>query len=479
MNSATRTSNFTYIRVVIVVVAMGLGAPLGFAQTQNSKQQGQQAAKPQAQSQTAAASPCGPAGASGSASSQSAANASAAVKNAANAVSNLGSLFGKKKPAQPANQGGNQAPNQAANQSADASASCDPTVNAAAGAAAGVGSTVDSVESLGGSAAGGSSATPGAAAAQPGGTARAPGAPAAPGAPRAVTAPAAKGTANSAALPAASAAATSAPATNQPAAPAASAPALDSSTPPNFSKLPDINGIQLGMTNDQVLAKIKALYPAAQGTTVQLSYFKFEKTADKPWVNYVSVNVVPNPCAGQCQEQVTVVFNGPPDEPRVVSVTRSLGFEAGKRTTVANIKAALLQKYGQQPGFSNAQTMSWIFDEQGNPLNDPKFNGQQCAGIILYTALAGGSLSNPNIIRGPSGTLTDSDVKNPCASGVHVKADVFAQADGLVYSLGVTMSENSYAMRAFVHELTYTQNMANQEQQQKIKKAQDTAAPTL
>jgi hypothetical protein len=191
------------------------------------------------------------------------------------------------------------------------------------------------------------------------------------------------------------------------------------------------------------------------------------------------VNVVPNPCAGQCQEQVTVVFNGPPDEPRAVSVTRSLGFEAGKRTTVANIKAALLQKYGQQPGFSNAQTMSWIFDEQGNPLNDPKFNGQQCAGIILYTALAGGSLSNPALIRGPIGELTQSDLKNPCQSGVHVKADVLAQADGLVYALNVTMSENSYAMRAFVHELAFTQNMANQEQQQKIKKAQETAAPTL
>lgn len=164
---------------------------------------------------------------------------------------------------------------------------------------------------------------------------------------------------------------------------------IDSSAPPNFSKLPDINGIQLGMTNDQVLAKIKALYPAAQGTTVQLNYFKFEKTADKPWIEYVQVNVVPNPCFAQCQEEVRIQLNGPPDDPRVISVTRSLGFEEGKRTTVANIKAALLQKYGQRPSFSNAQTMSWIFDEQGNPLNDPQFNGQQCAGIILYTALPG------------------------------------------------------------------------------------------
>jgi hypothetical protein len=451
--SSARSSRFVHVHVVIVIfAAIGLGVSLGFAQTQNSKQQGQQAAKPQAQSQTAATSPCGPTGTSGSAANQSAANASAAVKNAASAVSNLGSIFGKKKAAQPATQGANQP----ANPSADASAACDPTVKAAAGAAAGVASTVDSVESLGGPATAGSGATPGAA-----------------------TTPAGKGAASSAAPPAASAAATSAPATKQPAATNGSAPALDSSAPPNFSKLPDSNGFQLGMTNDQVLAKLKALYPAAQGTTVQLNYFKFEKTADKPWIEYVQVDVVPNPCGGQCQEEVRILFNGPPDEPRVISVTRSLGFEAGKRTTVANIKAALLQKYGQPSSPGTAQTLNWIFDEQGNPLNDPKFTGQQCAGIVLYTALAGGSLSSPTLIRGPIGVLTQSDLKSPCGSGVHVKADVFAQADGLVYSLGLTMSENSYAMRAFVHELDFTQNIANQEQQQKIKKAQDTAAPTL
>jgi hypothetical protein len=466
MNSATRISRSIYVRMVIVVVAMGVGASLGFAQSQP-------AAKPQAQSQTAAASPCSPAGASGSATSQSAANASAAVKNAANAVSNLGSLFGKKKPAQPANQGGTQA----ASQSADASAACDPTVNAAAGAAAGVASTVDAVEGI--PAAAGTSATPGAAAAQPGGAARAPGAPAAPGAARVATTPAAKASATSAAPPAASAAATSAPATSQPAAAAGSAP-WDSSAPPNFSKLPDVNGIQLGMTNDQVLAKIKALYPGSPpNTTVTLGYVNFEKTADKPWLGSARVFVLGDTCGPQCQEEVNITFNGRPDEPRAISVMRSLSFEEGKRTTVANIKAALLQKYGQRPVYSDAQVMSWIFDEQGNPLNDPKFNGAQCAGVILGGGGAPASMSNPNLIRGVSGILTDSDLKTPCASGVHVKADVLAQADGLVYALNVTMSENSYAMRAFVHELAYTQNVANQEQQQKIKKAQDTSAPTL
>lgn len=234
------------------------------------------------------------------------------------------------------------------------------------------------------------------------------------------------------------------------------------------------------MTNDQVLAKVKALYPGSPpNTTVTLGYVNFEKSADKPWLGSVIAVVVPNPCGGQCQEEVRITFNGRPDEPRATSVMRSLAFEEGKRTTVANIKAALLQKYGQRPVYSDAQVMSWIFDEQGNPLNDPRFNGAQCAGVILGGGGAPASPSNPNLIRGVSGILTDSDLKTPCVSGVHVKADVLAQADGLVYALNVTMSENSYAMRAFVHELAYTQNVANQEQQQKIKKAQETAAPTL
>jgi hypothetical protein len=439
---------------------MGLGASLVCAQSQNPKQ-GQQAAKPQAQSQTAATSPCTAAGASGSAASQSAASASAAVKNAASAVSNLGSLFGKKKPAQPANQGANQSPNQAANQSADASAACDPTVDAAAGAAAGVASTVDSVQSLGGAATAGSGATPAA------------GAPATPAVARTATTPAAKGSANSAAPPAASAAATPAPApaANQPA--AASAPALAPSAPPNFAKLPDVNGIQLGMTVDQALAKIKALYPNPAGMTV--SYVKFEKTADKPWVHDIVLQTSVN--AG---EHLTVRFNDPPDEQRVLFVSRSLIFQQGKQTTLANMKAALLQKYGQ-PRSSRSETLIWSFDEQGNPLNDPKLNGTDCSGTAVYnTAGEGGDPGRPTIAQLGVDPAQDDLQKNPCYSGVHISANTgIPMPDGLVISLDVNMSENGYATRTYIDEQAYIKNAANQAQQEQFKKAQERSAPKL
>jgi hypothetical protein len=452
-NPITSTSKLILVLVVIVGVATGLGASLGFAQTQNPNQQGQQATKPQAQPQTAASSPCGAAATPAAGANQSAANANAAVKNAASAVSNLGSIFGKKKAAQPAAQ--------RANQPADASGACDPTVNAAAGAAAGVASTVDSVESLGAPATAGTGATPAA------------GPPATPAVARTAITPAAKGSGNSAAPPAASAAATPAPATNQPAAAPASAPALAPSAPPNFSKLPDVNGIQLGMTVDQALAKIKALYPNPAGMTV--SYVKFEKTADKPWVHDIVLQTSVN--AG---EHLTVRFNDPPDEQRVLFVSRSLIFQQGKQTTLANMKAALLQKYGQ-PRSSRSETLIWSFDEQGNPLNDPKLNGTDCSGAAVYNnAGEGGDPGRPTIAQLGVDPAQDDLQKNPCYSGVHVSANTgIPMPDGLVISLDVNMSENGYATRTYIDEQAYIKNAANQAQQEQFKKAQERSAPKL
>jgi hypothetical protein len=449
-NPITSTSKLILVLVVIVGVATGLGASLGFAQTQNPNQQGQQATKPQAQPQTAASSPCGAAATPAAGANQSAANANAAVKNAASAVSNLGSIFGKKKAAQPAAQ--------RANQPADASGACDPTVNAAAGAAAGVASTVDSVESLGAPATAGTGATPAA------------GPPATPAVARTATTPAAKGSASSATPPPTSAAATPVPATKQP---AASAPALAPSAPPNFSKLPDVNGIQLGMTVDQALAKIKALYPNPAGMTV--SYVKFEKTADKPWVHDIVLQTSVN--AG---EHLTVRFNDPPDEQRVLFVSRSLIFQQGKQTTLANMKAALLQKYGQ-PRSSRSETLIWSFDEQGNPLNDPKLNGTDCSGFAMQNnAGEGGDPGRPTIAQLGVDPAQDDLQKNPCYSDVHVSANTgIPTPDGLVISLDVNMSESGYATRTYIDEQAYIKNAANQAQQEQFKKAQERSAPKL
>jgi hypothetical protein len=76
------------------------------------------------------------------------------------------------------------------------------------------------------------------------------------------------------------------------------------------------------MTVDQALAKVKALYPNPPVMTV--SYAKFEKTADKPWVHEIVLQAF---TAQNAKENLTVRFNDPPDEQRVFFVSRSLIFQ--------------------------------------------------------------------------------------------------------------------------------------------------------
>jgi hypothetical protein len=255
---------------------------------------------------------------------------------------------------------------------------------------------------------------------------------------------------------------------------AGSAAPAASNAPPNFSKLPDVNGIQLGMTVDQVLPKIKALYPNVPAAGVMVSYVKFEKTADKPWVHSVVVS------DNQSQENLTIRFNDPPDEPRVFFVQRSLNFPQGKQTTLANMQAALLQKYGQwRPVMTGQTVLNWSFDEQGNPLNDPKLNGTNCSGSAVFNHAGEGGDANHASIAFAGVDVAPADLQqNPCLSGVHVSADTGTpMANGLVISLTVTMGENSYATRTYMHEQAFIQNAANQQQQQAIQKAQERAAP--
>jgi hypothetical protein len=227
------------------------------------------------------------------------------------------------------------------------------------------------------------------------------------------------------------------------------------------------------MTVDQALAKIKALYPNPAGMTV--SYVKFEKTADKPWVHDIVLQTSVN--AG---EHLTVRFNDPPDEQRVLFVSRSLIFQQGKQTTLANMKAALLQKYGQ-PRSSRSETLIWSFDEQGNPLNDPKLNGTDCSGFAMQNnAGEGGDPGRPTIAQLGVDPAQDDLQKNPCYSGVHVSANTgIPTPDGLVISLDVNMSESGYATRTYIDEQAYIKNAANQAQQEQFKKAQERSAPKL
>jgi hypothetical protein len=90
-----------------------------------------------------------------------------------------------------------------------------------------------------------------------------------------------------------------------------------------------------------------------------------------------------------------------------------------------------------------------------------------------------GTLSSPVAVSG-AGDVTPVDLKNPLHSNVCVSADFGGGGpNAFVSVLNVAITENALDGRTYVATQAFLDNIANQQQQQQIKKAQDTAAPKL
>ena len=87
------------------------------------------------------------------------------------------------------------------------------------------------------------------------------------------------------------------------------------------AKLPDIEGIHLGMSVEQAAAIMKSLFPA--GThTLTVTAAKFMRTSDKPWLSSMT-GMLATGCAG-CQDQLDIRFSLPPNPQQVVAMHRGM-----------------------------------------------------------------------------------------------------------------------------------------------------------
>jgi len=251
------------------------------------------------------------------------------------------------------------------------------------------------------------------------------------------------------------------------------------------SKMPDVVGIHLGMSPQEVLATMKPLYP--ENRTLQIGvvpgYAKFQYAPDPPWISEISAQA--DACGtNECADTMSVLFNGPPNKQGAVSIERGLRFQQGKQPTPDTVKAALVQKYGPDPFVVvSPSTMGWVYDEQGRPITPP--NGKslvRCAGNISQAPLGGPSPTNAALEYGLTGTqpLKPADVtqmmRDPCRVGVYVLADLNV-AGQVVNSLDIKMSENSVSTRAAIAEQQYLDNVAAGQQQQQLNKAQQQGVP--
>jgi len=342
--------------------------------------------------------------------SQGAGSFAGAPDGLANAVSNLRSIFGKKK--------GNQNAAAAANSAASTAAA----VNAAATSAAGQSSSAAAIS------------TPGQAAASP----TAPQASTSNQANAANYAPAPQpseqqqlrqGSAKAAPQRVASvqpaaeiphtAAAEPAEPWTPPADKAAEAAALvDPLKLPEVMKMPDVVGVHLGMTEQQALQILHGQYPRERFQEIPASgLFPTNPKAD------YGFNVLPT---NEIATDVVVSLTAPPSRQVVWHIVR---FTRRLHANHANVLATLREKYGKESfaGYANGSKTSddqnvgmlfWIFDERGN--RAPMPSAQAFGSNDINFCLGRGIAMNP----GPRIPIDEVKDPNWCASFVGVVAEI-------------------------------------------------------
>ena len=250
-------------------------------------------------------------------------------------------------------------------------------------------------------------------------------------------------------------------------------------------KLPDVQGIHLGMSPQDAMAKLKVLFPGnpATGYGTHPSYSRYQQVPGSSWMSFVEAKNDPCEPKARCEEEMNVIFSLPPEKQGVVYIQRSVLFQQGKEPTPDTIKSALLRKYGANPVVINPGIIGWAFDETGAPVTPKTKALVQCAGN-LREGMAGGQ--SPAAAT-PVGNISNSPIsqndlidfmRDPCRVGVYVLATITV-AGQVVTQLDVKISENSADSRAVLASQKYVDSIAAGQNQQKMKNAQKQTAPPL
>jgi hypothetical protein len=247
------------------------------------------------------------------------------------------------------------------------------------------------------------------------------------------------------------------------------------------SKLPDAEGVHLGMSVAQATAVMKALFP---GSGLQLLYSHFQN--GPAWVSSMK---------GQSQDQtdfLSVFFSMPPNPQQVTFLQRTVIMPSGKQPTVANTMAGLRQKYGTELKNTKPGTgiVGWAYDEQGQPASPQgpeNWNPADCANQMM--GVAGGlpdptsSLEvNASVDPIPLAQQLPGFIGNLCNRNVFVTAQMLAgsiQGTSVVNQMYIYLGEKPLALRDTVAADQFLEGQTAAKQRQQQKNAEQNKAPTL
>lgn len=192
--------------------------------------------------------------------------------------------------------------------------------------------------------------------------------------------------------------------------------------------------------------------------------------------------------ATQGGDTITVRVTLPPEKQVVYEIQRTVLFERGKEITADNMVATLRQKYGQELRLLQGGNWSleWRVDEQGRPAAAATLFCERHyfwgASETLAPAAAGDFGSGPPG-QGPTGFGYEPKyAKEPCKSLIFVSVvlDVFqAQGVTLVNRMMLRITDIPAENRGMLQTVAVIESAAKQQEEQRLNKAKQQAAPKL
>lgn len=234
------------------------------------------------------------------------------------------------------------------------------------------------------------------------------------------------------------------------------------------SKLPDTDGLHLGMSQDQAVAIVKRLYP------FDINIATNKEADGTTWIRHISGSKIQN-CHDSCDD-IDISLSPPPNPTQVIGITRALNSANGTPPTTEAVVASLRKKYGKELASGDPATMTWAYDEQGQPIN-PKGPSNWRAADCAHA----GDLEIPGPT--PLAQIFSRLVANLCNHGVFVTAQILPgraiQGVPVAQQIYITLGEKSLQLRDGVAAQQYAEARAAGKQQQEMKKAQQQKAPSL
>ncbi len=235
---------------------------------------------------------------------------------------------------------------------------------------------------------------------------------------------------------------------------------------------PDIVGLKPGITLQEAYDRLKAYNRIAQ---VEVGRMLYPDLAAEPIPYAVVLGQEGELSADLIEADVTL----PPGKPVVWRVMRTLRFPQGKEQPIANLMAALREKYGPESFVvkSNIPTPNWFFDEHGKAVADTGgLSFSTCALVggvpAINTSVLNGTVAplQYNLIQPWRGSGTNGDL---CRALVTVRAVIHPAPDPrLAIALSVSITDSPLEAREHEATVAFLASAAAAR-----KKAQDNAAP--